>query len=626
MPVAPPVVHEALRAGGEPLEPATRESMQASFGQDFGHVRVHTGELAERSARAVAARAYTVGSHVVFGAGQYAPGTPAGERLLAHELAHVIQQGASAASVPQRSALPIGAREDPFEREADALAAAALHGPALDAPTRTGGIRVQRQDGGAGDAGVRATDAEAQQGADAGPATSDAGTGADAGAGAADAGSGAAPTEGEPAAAPCDPQPLSRAQYLAHSGTSTDDFGLTVLSGTVSVPAVATRRARGGVVLEATDAVMPAIDSVFTTAGTFTEGTSQFIASDGAECSSGRYDMRWTITRDGAAQIRAGELEHCADLQYAFAISLRRYADIVNRLAASGRVFPNRRAAIRAVTRLTGAAPDDWAAVFQCLAHKTEDRDFMQWHTPRPRTVAPRLATNCAFSEAYVHGRSFPQIGQHASADVVRDCGENGGGVPASRPRRRMRVTKPAWAGARAVSPAPAGSVLLQRQRDDAAAAPAAAWSPDLINIIVDSDREDCFGTASPGSLDRYSSCGSPVKPPFCMSARVPFQVHFFVDRENAPIAQPFTPPSLRVRMQFVTSGSRGARTLNTDVSDLSPRYVGPNRPLATSFGQDFPVGSAESGTLTMRIEMLGAAGYDVVYTDSIDYIIVPCV
>jgi hypothetical protein len=370
---------------------------------------------------------------------------------------------------------------------------------------------------------------------------------------------------------------------------------------------------------------MPAIDSVFTTAGTFTEGTSHFIANDGAECSSGRYAMRWTITRDGAARIREGELEHCADLRHAFAISLRRYADIVNRLAASGRGFPSQRAAVRAVTRQTGAAPDDWAAVFDCLAHKTEDRDFMQWHTPRPRTTPPRLATNCAFTEAFVHGGSFPQIGQHASADVVRDCGESGGGVPATRPRRRMRVAKPAPSGAWALSTGPAPFGLLQRQPDDAAPAPAATWSPDLINIIVDSDRADCFGTASPGDIDRYSNCGSPVRPPFCMSARVPFQVHFFVDRQNAPIAQPFTPPRLRVRMQFVTSGARGTRTLNTDVSDPSPRYAGPNRPLATSFGQDFPVGSAESGTLTMRIEMLGAAGHDVVYTDSIEYIIVPC-
>jgi hypothetical protein len=263
--------------------------------------------------------------------------------------------------------------------------------------------------------------------------------------------------------------------------------------------------------------------------------------------------------------------------------------------------------------------------VFRCLAHKTEDRDFMQWHTPRPRTVAPRLATSCAFSEAIVHGHSLPQIGQHATADVVRDCGENGGGVPAAagRSRRRMHVGKPAPWAERAGSPGHVGFVLLQRQPDDDAPPPAATWSPDLINIMVASDRNDCFGTASPGFVDRYSNCGSPVRPPFCMSARVPFNVRFFVDRQNAPIAQPFTPPRLRARMQFHTTG--GARTLNTDVSDPSPRYVRPNVPLAASFGEDFPVGSADSGRLTMNIEMLGVAGHDVVYTDSIEYIIVPC-
>lgn len=59
--------------------------------------------------------------------------------------------------------------------------------------------------------------------------------------------------------------------------------------------------------------------------------------------------------------------------------------------------------------------------------------------------------------------------------------------------------------------------------------------------------------------------------------------------------------------------------------SDPAPRYLGPNGPLAARFGADFPVGSTESGTLTMRLEMRGVKGFDVIYTDSIDYVIVPC-
>jgi hypothetical protein len=89
---APPIVHEALRSPGQPLDASTRAYMEPCFGRDFSGVRVHTDARAAESARAVDALAYTVGRDVVFGAGQYAPGSSAGRRLMAHELAHVVQQ------------------------------------------------------------------------------------------------------------------------------------------------------------------------------------------------------------------------------------------------------------------------------------------------------------------------------------------------------------------------------------------------------------------------------------------------------------------------------------------------------------------------------------------------------
>lgn len=80
-------------ARGRALDRDTRERMETRFGHDFSRVRVHTGAGAARSAQAVGARAYTVGQHIVFGSGQFAPGSEAGQRLLAHELTHTIQQG-----------------------------------------------------------------------------------------------------------------------------------------------------------------------------------------------------------------------------------------------------------------------------------------------------------------------------------------------------------------------------------------------------------------------------------------------------------------------------------------------------------------------------------------------------
>ena len=89
---APPIVHEVLHSSGQPLDPATRAFMEPRFGHDFSRVRVHTNEQAAESASAINALAYTAGRDVVFGVKQYAPTTAQGQRLLAHELVHVMQQ------------------------------------------------------------------------------------------------------------------------------------------------------------------------------------------------------------------------------------------------------------------------------------------------------------------------------------------------------------------------------------------------------------------------------------------------------------------------------------------------------------------------------------------------------
>jgi hypothetical protein len=91
----PPLVHGVLRRLGKPLGAAARRLMEPRFGSDFGGVRVHADALAARSAASVNARAYTVGEQIVFGAGEYRPDTAEGQRLLAHELAHVVQSGPS---------------------------------------------------------------------------------------------------------------------------------------------------------------------------------------------------------------------------------------------------------------------------------------------------------------------------------------------------------------------------------------------------------------------------------------------------------------------------------------------------------------------------------------------------
>lgn len=126
--IAPPIVHEVLRALGQPLDTATRAFMEPRFGHDFSHVRVHTDARAAESARAVNALAYTVGHDVVFGAEQYTPTTTWGKRLLAHELTHVVQQQ-SANSGP----LLIDAHDSASEREALTVSDYAMHSQPLSA-------------------------------------------------------------------------------------------------------------------------------------------------------------------------------------------------------------------------------------------------------------------------------------------------------------------------------------------------------------------------------------------------------------------------------------------------------------------------------------------------------------
>jgi hypothetical protein len=121
---APPTVHKALHSSSQALDPAMRGFMESRFGHDFSRVRIHTDARAYESADALRARAYTIGDDIVFSRGAYAPGTGRGRFLLAHELAHVVQQRNIRPSLQAK--LEIGDPFDRAEHEADAVAHAAL--------------------------------------------------------------------------------------------------------------------------------------------------------------------------------------------------------------------------------------------------------------------------------------------------------------------------------------------------------------------------------------------------------------------------------------------------------------------------------------------------------------------
>src|SRR5262249_43753877 len=138
-PSPPSPVYDVLRAPGQPLDAATRAFMEPRFGHDFGRVRIHIDGQAAESAETLQARAYTLGNRIVFGAGQYAPGTAAGRQLIAHELTHVLQQGSTPR--PMRQAEPEAGDEDEAVPRREGME---VGGAASVQVLERGGLRLSR--------------------------------------------------------------------------------------------------------------------------------------------------------------------------------------------------------------------------------------------------------------------------------------------------------------------------------------------------------------------------------------------------------------------------------------------------------------------------------------------------
>jgi len=108
---------DATRGGGGSLDAGVEARLSPSLG-DLSDVRVHTDDTADQLNRSVSARAFATGTDVYFSKGTYSPGSTAGDRLIAHELAHVVQQRGAAGSGP----LTVSQPGDALEREADSVA------------------------------------------------------------------------------------------------------------------------------------------------------------------------------------------------------------------------------------------------------------------------------------------------------------------------------------------------------------------------------------------------------------------------------------------------------------------------------------------------------------------------
>ena len=139
-------VHDVIgKGGGSPLDDSTRSSMESRFGQDFSDVRVHTDAKASESAESVGANAYTVGNEMVFRGGHFDSSSPSGQRTLAHELSHVVQQRSGPVDGTESSGgIRLSDPSDRFERAAESTADQVMSGPApAPAAAASGGASVQ---------------------------------------------------------------------------------------------------------------------------------------------------------------------------------------------------------------------------------------------------------------------------------------------------------------------------------------------------------------------------------------------------------------------------------------------------------------------------------------------------
>ena len=123
-------VHDVIgKGGGTSLDAGVRGAMEAKMGQDFSDVKVHTGSEAANASKSVQAQAFTVGNEIVFNEGKYNPTSSEGQRTIAHELTHVVQQREGAVDgTPREGGISVSDPGDRFEQEAEANADVVMSG------------------------------------------------------------------------------------------------------------------------------------------------------------------------------------------------------------------------------------------------------------------------------------------------------------------------------------------------------------------------------------------------------------------------------------------------------------------------------------------------------------------
>jgi hypothetical protein len=394
--IVPPIVHEVLRSSGQPLDSETGAFMRSRFGHDFSNVRVHADARAAQSAQAINALAYTVGRNVVFADGQYQLGLARGRHLLAHELAHTIQQVDHGAMPPQR--LSVGRTDDILETQADALAdyvvSPSSHGPSPSALREQNPAQpvLRRQPCKKADDRI-ITGPLAEQ----------------------------LPNIG------CEPRGEPLATLRAASARP-DILGVTETvraSPDISYQELRASKCKATINSYYTMDINPLM---YTKEGTYEGGMET--RPRGGCCEGQTIRRRQRITPRMAQQLRAGEIEHCEDHKLAFAKSEGKFNQAIRDLEGEycpdttpGQAPQCKEEFAQRFKDRTGFDFGQGAGQFsQCLHDKTRLRDDPpnSWHSVISDDWF--CAPDCSSITYTPNPALMTNIGNHASSTIVRGC------------------------------------------------------------------------------------------------------------------------------------------------------------------------------------------------------------
>jgi hypothetical protein len=403
--VSNPQVIQAQLGSGQVLDYGVRSRMESVFGMDFSRVRVHTDTTAAKLSGKLNAFAFTIGEHVAFGTGEYKPGTLIGDALIAHELAHVVQQGVGSADIKplQRADTSCNA----LEEDADKSALGAI--VSLWGSAKVGLTEIARNVMPRLRSGLRLSRCNKEKKEKAKPAGV----------------TRAADVECEP-----EPKTLDEIQKLRGGAAH------TVLGFTKPAPVSFHLEIipKGGKCnLDLKDEPRLSFSHfVYVRPGDYKIGTVK-IPFD--PCKDKIGDFYYRITPEMAEKIKAGEIEHCEDFKLAFTLSYERYTQAVKEVAGtdvSGKDVKSCEAEVyKRLEVKTGIEVSKWGSVAECLFDKTLERDIepKKWHEVIPPEKGGEgtfeLKEDCSrLIFVFDHIQQLTEINKHLPEDVVKGCGE----------------------------------------------------------------------------------------------------------------------------------------------------------------------------------------------------------